>query len=114
MNSTKPSPKSQLKLWNSFIDQMPNQSESRGGRNGGGRGSQGRGITRCSGTNTNRSMAVVEEPSTPQGHNPEAGQTNAEVGPSERRPRVMIRGNQLYVGHTRVNPRILDHPLMAL
>ena len=27
---------------------------------------------------------------------------------------MMIRGNQLYLGRTRLNPWILDHPLMAL
>jgi hypothetical protein len=34
--------------------------------------------------------------------------------PVERRPRVMIRGDQIYVGRTRLNPKILQHPLMAL
>jgi hypothetical protein len=41
-------------------------------------------------------------------------QTNGEASLSERRPRVMIRGNQLYIGRTRLNPRTLQHPLMAV
>jgi hypothetical protein len=41
-------------------------------------------------------------------------QANADAGPSERRPRVMIRGDQIYVGRTQLNPKILQHPLMAL
>jgi hypothetical protein len=41
-------------------------------------------------------------------------QANADAGPSERQPRVMIRGDQIYVGRTRLNPKILQHPLMAL
>jgi hypothetical protein len=41
-------------------------------------------------------------------------QANADAGPSERRPRVMIRGDQIYVGRTHLNPKILQHPLMAL
>jgi hypothetical protein len=41
-------------------------------------------------------------------------QANANAGPSERRPRVMIWGDQIYVGRTQLNPKILQHPLMAL
>jgi hypothetical protein len=117
---------------------MLNQSGGRGGRNGGGRGSQGRGAARRTGANTNQSLATVGEPSVPRGQSPKARQssrgriivrrrsaspqtrrthrrqTNTEASPSERQPRVMIRGNQLYIGRTRLNPRILDHPLMVL
>jgi hypothetical protein len=39
---------------------------------------------------------------------------NGDAGPNERRPRVAIRGGQLYVGRTRLNPKILEHPLVAL
>jgi hypothetical protein len=117
---------------------MPNHSRGHGGRNGGGRGSRGRRAACCTGANTNRSLAAVGEPSVPRGQSPETGQlsrgrgivrqrsaspqtrqtrrrqTNGEAGPSKKRPRVMIRGNQLFVGRTRLNPRILQHPLMAL
>jgi hypothetical protein len=41
-------------------------------------------------------------------------QANADAGPSERRPRVMIRGDQIYVGRTRLNPKKFQNPLMAL
>jgi hypothetical protein len=137
-NSAKPSPTLQLRLRNSFIDQMPNQSTGRRGRNGGGRESRCWGAARPIGANTNRSLIAVGGPLVPQGQSPDAGQssrgrgivrwqsvshqtrrtrrrqTNEEAGPNERRPRVIIRGNQLYVGRTRINPRILEHPLMAL
>jgi hypothetical protein len=117
---------------------MPNQSRGRGGRNGGGRGNRGRGATCRTGANTNRSLATVREPSAPRGQSPDAGQlsgrrgivrrqssspqtrrtcrrqTNAEASPNERRLQVMIRRNQLYIGRTRLNPRILKHPLKAL
>jgi hypothetical protein len=39
---------------------------------------------------------------------------NRDASPSERQPQVAIRGGQLYVGWTRLNPKILEHPLMAL
>ena len=117
---------------------MPNQSRGLGGRNGDKRGSQGRGAARRTGANMNWSLAAVGEPFAPQGQSLEARQlsrergivrpqsaspqtrqmhkrqTNGEAGPSERRPRVMIRGNQLFVGRTGLNPKILQHPLMAL
>jgi hypothetical protein len=57
---------------------------------------------------------VRRQSASPQTRQTHRRQTNAEAGPSERRPSVMIKGNQLYVGRTRLNPRILDHPLMAL
>jgi hypothetical protein len=127
-----------LRLRNSFIDQMPNQSRGCGGQNGGGRGSRGQGAARRTRANTSRSLATVGEPSAARGQSPEVGQSsrgrgivrrrsaspqtrrtcrrqiNIEAGPSKRRPRVMIKRNQLYVGRTHLNPIILEHPLMAL
>jgi hypothetical protein len=50
----------------------------------------------------------------PQTRRTRRRQTNGDASPSERRPRVVIRGGQLYVGRTRLNPKILEHPLMAL
>jgi hypothetical protein len=50
----------------------------------------------------------------PQTRRTRRRQANADAGPSERRPRVMIWGDQIYVGKTRLNPKILQHPLMAL
>jgi hypothetical protein len=137
-NSAKPLLPSQLRLRNSFIDQMSNQSRGQGWRNGSWRGSRGRGAARPSGENMNRSLTAIGGPSAPRGQNPEVGQssrrrrivrrqsaspqtrwtcrrqTNANAGPNERRPRVMIRENQLYIGRTRLNPRISEHPLMTL
>jgi hypothetical protein len=137
-DSAKPSPKLLLRLQNSFIDQMLNQSRGRGGRNGGRRGSRGLGAARRTRANTNRLLAAVGEPSAARGQSLDAGQsiggrgivrrrsaspltrrtrrrqTHTKASPSERQPRVMIKGNQLYVGRTCLNPRILEHPLMAL
>ena len=39
---------------------------------------------------------------------------NTNAGPSERWSRMTIWGDQIYVGRTRHNPKILQHPLMAL
>ena len=41
-------------------------------------------------------------------------QTNVDVGPNERRLQVMIKGNQLYIGWTCLNPSILELLVMAL
>jgi hypothetical protein len=50
----------------------------------------------------------------PQTRRTRRRQANADAGPSERRPRIMIRGDQIYVERTRLNPKILQHLLMAL
>jgi hypothetical protein len=50
----------------------------------------------------------------PQTRRTRRRQANADAGPSKRQPRVMIRGDQIYVERTRLNPKILQHPLMAL
>jgi hypothetical protein len=115
---------------------MLNQSRDRGGRSGSIQGRRGRGST--PGGNTNRTVAAARGPAAPRDQSPDAGQssqergtirrrsaspqtrqtrrrqTNGDAGPSKRRPRVAIRGGKLYVGRTQLNPKILEHPLMAL
>jgi hypothetical protein len=52
-NFAKPFPTLQLRLQNSFINQMPTQSRGCGGQNGSTRRRQGRGFARPIGENTN-------------------------------------------------------------
>jgi hypothetical protein len=137
-NSAKPSPILQLKLQNSFIDQMPTQLWGYGGCSSSTRGRRGRGAARATETNTNWSLTTAEGSIALRGQSPDIGQssrgrgivrrwsaspltgrtrkrqTNLDVGPNKRRSQVMIRGIMLFVGRTRLNPRILEHPLMAL
>jgi hypothetical protein len=64
---------------------------------------------------SNRGRGTVRQRSTsPQTWQTRRQQTNKDVGSSERRLWVVIRGNQLYVERTHLNPRILKHPPMAL
>jgi hypothetical protein len=115
---------------------MPTQSRGRGGRSGSIRGRRGRGGAPRG--NTNRALAAAGGPAAPRDQSPDTGQssrgrgtirrrsaspqirrtrrrqTNRDASPSKRRPRVAIRRGQLYVGRTRLNPKILEHPLMAL
>jgi hypothetical protein len=109
-------------LQNSFIDQIPTCGR---GRAGGGR-SRGRDGPAAGGSTGPGSRGVDEGQSSrgrgtvrPRSVSPQTRQTrrrqaNADAGPSKRRPRVMIQGDQIYVGRTRLNPKILQHPLMAL
>jgi hypothetical protein len=73
---------------------------------------------RCRGADEGQSSrgrgTVRPRSASPQTRRIHRRETNVDAGPSERRPRVMIRGDQIYVGRTRLNPKILQHPLMAL
>jgi hypothetical protein len=137
-NSSKTLPASQLRLQNSFIDQIPTHGRGRTGRAGSTRGGRGRGAARLTRGNTNRSLTAVGGSTAPGSQGVDAGQSsrgrgtvrprsasphtrwtcrrqaNVDAGPSERRPRMMICGDHIYVERTRLNPRILQHPLMAL
>jgi hypothetical protein len=57
---------------------------------------------------------VKQRSASPQTRRTHRRQKITDVGPSERRPQVMIKKNQLYGGRICLNPRILEHPLMAL
>jgi hypothetical protein len=107
-------------------------------RNGSTRGRRGKGAIGPSRANTNWSLTAAGGSSAPRSQSSNAGwsskrrgivrrrsvspqtrqprrwQTNANVGPSDRWPQVMIRINQLYIGQTCLNLRILEHLLMAL
>jgi hypothetical protein len=101
---------------------MPTRGRGRAGR---GRG-RGRERPAAGGSSAPGSRATDEGQSSrgrgtvrprsasPQTRRTRRRQTDAAAGPSERRPRVMIRGDQIYVRRTRLNPKILQHPLMAL
>ena len=115
---------------------MPNQSRGWEGRSGSIQGRRGRG--RAARGNTNCALLAAGQPALLRDQSPDAGQsshgrrivrprsanlqtrrthrrqTNGDVSPSKRRPRVAISGGQLYVGRTRLNPKILEHLLMAL
>jgi hypothetical protein len=118
---------------------MPTQSRGQGrGRLGSIRGRLGLGGAPASGGNKNHALAaaiglaaphdqcpdarhssqrrgiVRERSASPQTRWTRRRQTNGDASPSERRPRVASRGGQLYVGRTRLNSKILEHPLMAL
>jgi hypothetical protein len=101
---------------------MPTRGRGRAGRGHG----QGRERPAAGGSSALGSRAADEGQSSrgrgtvrprsasPQTRRTRRRQANADAGPSKRRPRVMIRGDQIYVGRTRLNPKILQHPLMAL
>jgi hypothetical protein len=115
---------------------MPTQSRGRGGYSNSIRGKRGRGG--ALGRNTNCALAVAGGPATPRDQSLDTGQSsrgrgtvrqrsasaqtrltcrremNGDAGHGKRRPRVAIRGGQLYVGWTRLNPKILEYLLMAL
>ena len=115
---------------------MPNQSRGRGGRFGSIWRRQGLGC--APGRNTNHALVAARGLTAPQDQSLDAGQSswgrgtvrprsaslqtrqtrrrqmNGDAGPSKRRPWVAIREGQLYVGRTRLNPKILKHLLMAL
>jgi hypothetical protein len=117
---------------------MPTHGRGRVGQAGSARGGQGRGAARLTGGNTNRSFTIARGSTALRSQGADAGQSNrgrgsmrprsaspqtrwtrrrhanTDAGPSEMRPRVMICGDQIYVGRTRLNPKILQHPLMAL
>ena len=92
-------------------------------RDGRGRGKDGQAP---GGSTTPGSRGVDERQSSrrrrtvwPRSASPQTKQThrrhaNTDVGPSKRQPRVTIRGDHIYVGRTRLNPKFLQHPLMAL
>jgi hypothetical protein len=111
-----------LRLQNSFIDQMPTHGRGRVGRGRGrGRGgpaaegSTAPGSRRLDEGQSSRGRGTVRPRSaSPQTRRTRRRQANVDAGPSERRPKVKIRGDQIYVGRTRLNPKILQHPLMAL
>ena len=119
---------SQLRLANSFIDQMQTRGRGRAGRAASVRRGRGRGrdgqqaggssapvgqgadegqSSRGRGTKRPRSAS-------PQTRPKKRRRVDEDSGPSDRRPRVYIRGDNIYVGKTRLNPKILKHPLMAL
>jgi hypothetical protein len=113
---------------------MPTRGRRRTGRAGSTKGGQGRGAVRLTGGNTNRSLTATGGSTAPGSQGTEVGQSsrgrgivwprsaspqtrrtrrrhaNTDVGPSERRPRVMIRGDQIYVKKNSLNPKILQHP----
>jgi hypothetical protein len=101
---------------------MPTRGRGRAGR---GRG-RGRGRPAAEGSIAPGSRCLDEGQSSrgrgtvrprsasPQTRRTRRRQENADAGPSERRLKVKIWGDQIYVGRTRLNPKILQHPLMAL
>jgi hypothetical protein len=117
---------------------MPTRGRGRARQAGSARGGRGRGAARLIRGNTNRSLMAAGGSIAPGSQGADVGQsnrgrgtvlprsaslqtwricrrhTNADAGPSKRRLRVMIRGDQIYVGRTCLNPKILQHPLMAL
>jgi hypothetical protein len=107
---------------------MPTRGRRRAERAGSARGGRGRGRDGpAAGRSTTLGNRGADEGQSSRGRgtvrprsvSPQTRQTrrrqaNADVGPNERRPRVMIRGDQIYVRRTRLNPKILQHPLMAL
>jgi hypothetical protein len=108
------------------------------GQVGSTRSRRGRGAARLTEGNTNRSLTATRGSTAPGSQGLDAGQSsrgrgtvrprsassqtrrthrkhkNTDVGPSKRQPRMMIHGDQIYIGRTRLNPKILQHPLMAL
>jgi hypothetical protein len=117
---------------------MPTQSRGHGRRSTSTRRRLGWKAASPIGANTNQSLTTAGRSTATQGHSPNGGQssrsrgivrrrstspqikqiwrqqTSADARTSKRRPRVMIKGIQFYIGRTCLNFRILQHPLMAL
>jgi hypothetical protein len=79
-----------------------------------GQSTRGRGTVRPRSTSPHTRQTRRRQEKRAEDRKTRRRQANADAGPSERRPKVKIRGDQIYVGRTRLNPKILQHPLMAL